>query len=169
MRVVVFTGLPGTGKSTLAEEWARRSGVPAFAGDWLLGALAPLGLLTGVERATHLGAYRGLLGVLVTRQLMLGQSAILDCLFDGPLAERVRADADRYGARLVVVECVCRDESLHRARVESRHRGIPGWHEIGWDHVERMRAEYRPPADPDLVLDATDPLADNLRRLTAAL
>lgn len=169
MRVVVFTGLPGTGKSTLAESWARGHGVPAFAGDWLFGALAPLGVLSGLERATYVGAYRALLGVLVTRQLMLGQSAVLDCLYDEPLAERVRADADRYGARVVVVECVCRDEVLHRTRIEGRHRGIPGWHEVGWDHVERMRAEYRPQPDPDLVLDATDPLADNLRRLATAV
>jgi hypothetical protein len=49
--VIVFTGLPGTGKSTLAEAVARRIGAPAFAGDWLLGALAPHGVLSGTGPA----------------------------------------------------------------------------------------------------------------------
>ena len=35
--VIAFTGLPGTGKSTLAEALASETGIPAFAGDWLLG------------------------------------------------------------------------------------------------------------------------------------
>ena len=40
-QVVIFTGLPGTGKSTLAEQVARTVGAPAFAGDWLMGGLKP--------------------------------------------------------------------------------------------------------------------------------
>jgi hypothetical protein len=39
------------------------------------------------------------------------------------------------------VTCVCSDEALHRRRIEGRRRGIPGWHDIGWDHVESMRTE----------------------------
>jgi len=46
--VVVFTGLPGTGKSTLADRLATEWGTPCFAGDWLLGALAPSGVLDDV-------------------------------------------------------------------------------------------------------------------------
>lgn len=39
--IVLFTGLPGTGKSTLAERVARAVKAPVFAGDWLMGALKP--------------------------------------------------------------------------------------------------------------------------------
>jgi len=35
-----------------------------------------------------------------------------------------------------------RPAALLRARVEGRVRGIPGWHEVGWDHVQFMRAVY---------------------------
>ena len=35
MKLIVFSGLPGTGKTALAEELARKFGIPAFAKDWL--------------------------------------------------------------------------------------------------------------------------------------
>jgi predicted kinase len=164
--VVALTGLPGTGKSMLGERLARRTGAPAFAGDWLLGALAPLGVLDDLDRPTVLSVYYGLLSSLVTRQLILGQSAVVDCVLDDATAARWRDDAERHGGRLLVVQCVCSDESVHRSRIEGRRRDIPGWHEVGWDHVERMRAEFRPVTAPDLTLDAVDPLDSNLTELT---
>ena len=43
VQLVVFTGVPGVGKSTLADAVGRSLGVPVFAGDWLLGSLTPFG------------------------------------------------------------------------------------------------------------------------------
>jgi predicted kinase len=165
--VVVLTGLPGTGKSTLADLFAEDSGSPAFAGDWLLGALAPHGILDGVDRPTLLAAYCDLLASLITRQLLLGQSAVVDCVVDDAALTAWRRTVGEHGGRLVVAECVCSDEALHRRRVEGRHRGIPGWHEIGWDHVKRMRRDFPPVTDKQLTLDAIDPVDHNLRLLTA--
>jgi hypothetical protein len=42
--VIIFTGLPGTGNSTLAEQVARIVRAPAFAGDWLMGGQCRLRL-----------------------------------------------------------------------------------------------------------------------------
>ena len=163
--LIVFSGLPGTGKSTLAERVAVEIGAPAFSGDWLLGALKPHGLLSGLDRSTLLAAYYDLLTTLATRQLMLRQSAVLDCLVNDEVATRWQELADQYDARLLLVECMCSDEVEHRRRLEGRSRGIPGWHEVGWDHVERMRTEYPPLTVPHLTLDAMDPLDLNLHKV----
>ncbi|MFF0340369.1 AAA family ATPase [Kribbella sp. NPDC004875] len=164
-QIIAFTGLPGTGKSTLAEALATETGVPAFAGDWLLGALRPHGVLGGLDRPTFLAMYYDLLGTLIKRQLMLGQSAIVDCLVSEEVAARWEALAAEYGSRLLIVECVCRDEGVHRSRLEGRRRGIPGWHEVGWDHVLRMRSEYAQLERERLTVDAMDPLAGNVDRV----
>jgi predicted kinase len=146
-QVIIFAGLPGTGKSTLAELVARTVPAPAFAGDWLMGGLKPAhAALAKLDRSEYVAAWFGLLRTLVTRQLMLDQSAVVDDLVSDSQFVLWRETTGRFSARLFLIECVCSDEAVHRARIEGRVRGIPGWHEVGSDHVERMRAEL-PPAD----------------------
>jgi hypothetical protein len=66
-----------------------------------------------------------------------------------------------------VIECVCTDEGEHRRRLDGRRRGIPGWHDVGWDHVERMRVAYPSLRRQHLTVDAMDPVEDNLRAVRA--
>jgi predicted kinase len=165
-QVVFFTGLPGTGKSTLAEELARLTGTPAFAGDWLMGGLKPAHrAIAQLDREAYTAAWDSLLRTLVTRQLMFGQNAIVDDQVSDDSLAPWQEMAARFSAPLFLVECVCSDAAVHRARIEGRVRGIPGWHEVGWDHVERMRAELPPLTADRLTVDAMRPAADNLRRV----
>ena len=165
--VLVVTGLPGTGKSTLADRVAEWVGAPSFSGDWLLGAIAPSGALDDLERSVTLGIYEGLLRSLFTRQLMLGQSAILDCTASDRLIEEWAGVAAPLGGRLLTVECVCSDEEVHRSRIEGRTRNIPGWHEIDWSHVEYMRRGAQPMRIPRLIIDALRPLEENVSAILA--
>jgi hypothetical protein len=120
-------------------------------------------VLSGLDRQTYLQVYADLLGTLITRQVLLGQSA--DCLVDDPVLDRWRQIAAEHGAAVQVVHCVCTDLDLHRQRVTGRRRGIPGWHEIDWNHVQRMRQELPPPRPPTVTIDAVDPPTDNLQRV----
>jgi hypothetical protein len=57
-RLIVFSGLPGTGKNTLAEAAGRQLRVAVSAVDWLLGPLTPFGGyhlddLPGIGGAAH--------------------------------------------------------------------------------------------------------------------
>lgn len=160
-RLIVFSGLPGTGKSTLAQAAGRQLRAPVFAGDWLLGSLTSFG---GYHLDDLLGIGEELLTTLAFRQLDLGQSAILDFPAEDP-ATRTRWEtlARAAGAEFRVVVCTCSDQQLHRARLERRERGIPGWHEGGnWANVERRLARFPPWTGEVLTIDAVCPLAGNL-------
>ena len=78
MKMIVFSGLPGTGKSSLAESIGRQLGIPVFAKDWLEASLILSGL-GSKDDLKQLGfAGYELLTVLAERQFMLNQSVILD-------------------------------------------------------------------------------------------
>ena len=162
MQFIVFTGLPGTGKSSIAEAVARKLGVPVFAKDWLETTLIRCKLSPSASRSLGSAGYQ-LLTTLADRQLRLGQSVILDSVAS---TLSIRAEwctlAQTYRAEWRVIECICSDESVQRDRMKVRQRNIPGWHELDWSEVERVRAYYAPLDEEHLILDAVNPLEENI-------
>ncbi len=163
MQLIVFTGLPGTGKSTIAEAVARELRIPVFAKDWLEATLRRSELRASDDKK-NLG-YVGyeLLTMLAERQLMLQQSVILDGVAS---MENIRAQwralAEKYHAQWCVIECVWSDENAHRVHLANRQRNIPGWHELEWGEVERVKAYYMQWNEERLILDAAYPLETNV-------
>jgi len=165
MKMILFSGLPGTGKSTLAESIGRQLGIPVFAKDWLEASLILSGLGSKDDLKSLGFAGYELLSVLAERQFMLQQSVILDSVAS---TQSIRTKwhqlAVQYGADWLVIECVCSDESLHRARLKDRRRNIPGWHELEWADIEKVKQYYLAWEQEHLVLDMIDPLEDNIIR-----
>jgi predicted kinase len=160
-RLIIFSGLPGTGKSTLADAVGRRLDVPVFAVDWLLGSLTSFG---GYHLDGQWDIGSEILTTLALRQLILGQSAILDHpVEERPTRARWRTLAQRTGSDFKVVVCTCSDLQVHRTRLENRKRGIPGWHETGdWADVQRRLADFPPWPDNVLTVDTAQPHDRNL-------
>jgi predicted kinase len=163
-QLVVVSGVPGTGKSTVADGIGRALGCPVFSLDWLMGALTPFG---GRQRGTELGDIGDELGTtLAYRQLVLGQSAVLDSPAENlAVRERWQTMARSLGARFRVVHCICSDDAEHARRLTGRVRGIAGWHDGGrWDIVKPRKDAFVAWSGVDdvLELDAMDDPAENL-------
>ena len=166
MKLIVFSGLPGTGKSVLAEGVAREFGIPVFAKDWLEATLLRCELVPSNEEKPLGSASYQLLTTLAERQLMLEQSVILDSVAS---TESIRTSwkqlAARYGADWLVIECICSDESIHRARLKKRQRHILGWHELDWADVEAVKSYFAPWEEARLVVDAIVSVDENLKTI----
>jgi predicted kinase len=163
VKLIIFSGLPGTGKSVLAEAVGRELSIPVFAKDWLEATLLRSKLVSA-ETEKQLGSVGyDLLTVLAERQLSLGQSVILDSVASTESIRNTWRDLrKKYNADWRVIECRCSDVALHRERLERRQRGIPGWHELQWSDVEFVRSYYAPWNEERLIVDAIDPVEQNI-------
>lgn len=165
--LVIVGGLPGAGKSTIAEQAARMIHGTLIAKDVVEATL----WRSGIGRDANSGwAGYEVLSSLADTQLRVGGSVVLDSVaaYDR-LREGWREVARRHGADVHEVECVCSDEHTHRSRIEGRQRNIPGWYELTWQEVEDLRSRYEPWTTAHLVLDSVRPLEDNVGTLNAYL
>ena len=170
--LLLVTGPPGTGKSTLAEAAADTLGAPVLAWDWVMAGMTRFdgiqAALRDMDRLAHRWVGWSILWNLAVAQLRHGRSVVLDGVARGPEVDGTRRTAADTGARCVIAVTSCRDVAAHRERIEGRVRGIPGWQELDWDHVSGFLARWEPPL-ADVCLDAMDPLADNIAALEGSL
>jgi predicted kinase len=163
MKIIIFSGLPGTGKSTLAEAVGKDFGIPVFARDWLEATLLRCELQAIQENKSLSWAGYELMTILAERQFMLEQSVILDSVAaTQTIRSTWRRLSEQYDAGWRVIECTCSDESLHRSRLRDRKRGIPGWHELTWSDIEKVKQYYAPWEGERLVLDMINSFEENL-------
>ena len=158
--LVVVNGVPGTGKSTIADAIAGALGIPIFNKDHIEASLWRSGITADHDSWQ---VAEDLLGTLAHEQLKCSRSAILDTVAGRRISrDRWRSIAHELGGAFKPIECICTDEALHRSRIEGRVRGIPGWYELTWDDVERSRSNYEPWDGDRLILDAARPLNENI-------
>jgi predicted kinase len=161
---IVLSGLPAVGKSALADQLGRRLRLPVFSVDPIESAILRAGLEPSFE--TGLAAYL-VVEALADAQLARGQGVIVDAVNAvEPAKEMWRRLSARHGVAPRIVECVCSDHALHRARLASRRRELaPAFREPTWQDVERRRFEYTAWTEPVLVIDAVTPLESNVERV----
>lgn len=164
--LIVFGGLPGVGKTTIARELARQVGAAYVRIDSIEYALRESGRLTG---GVHDAGYRAAYAV-AADNLRAGLTVIADSVNPLPITREAWRDvARRAGVAAAEIEVVCTDAIEHRRRVEDREADFPGW-TLSWQEV--VDRDYHAWDRDRIVLDtARTSAGDNvilLRGLLAA-
>lgn len=130
--LIIFAGLPGSGKTTTARALARQLGAVYLrvdtieqnirASDVLRAEVGPAGYIVGYGVAED--------------NLRLGNIVVADSV--NPL--KVTRDAwlsvaARSDVAAVEIEIICSDRTEHRRRVETRASDVPGLTKPRWDEV----------------------------------
>lgn len=142
--LIIFGGLPGTGKTTIARELARQIGAVHVRIDSIEEAIRASAMLTQpINDVGYRVAY-----VVTEDNLRIGRTVIVDCV--NPLRltrDAWLAVANRAKVTAIEIEIICSDAEEHRRRVETRLPDIPGstlptWQEVASREYHRWHRKH---------------------------
>ncbi|MCL1533831.1 AAA family ATPase [Xanthomonas nasturtii] len=147
--LVVFGGLPGVGKSSIAQALLTQCTAFYLRIDTIEQALRDSGALANdVGPAGYMTAY-----ALAEANLQPGHVVVADCVNPLPVTREAWRDvARRTRSRLLEIEVVCSDRTVHRQRVESRRSDVVGLRVPDWSCV--LAHDYVAWAEPHWVIDS---------------
>jgi predicted kinase len=163
--LIAMTGLPGAGKSVVADGLGRELRAPVLSVDPIQAALWQAGIAR--DQPTGYAAYV-VADAQARRLLALGLTVIVDAVNNIALSQDGwQAVADDLAVRLRVIEVICSDDDVHRDRLARRVRDLPFVIEPTWNDVLTRRAESEPWEIDHLILDSIDDPAANLEKALA--
>ncbi len=162
--LIIFGGLPGAGKTTIAKELARQLGAVYLRIDSIEQAIRDSGL---VSQSLNDAGYR--VGYAVAEDnLRLGRTVIADSVNPLQLTRDAWIGvATRAQVSAIEIEVTCSDPEQHQRRVETRVSDIGG---LGLSWQEVVSREYEPWERPHILIDTTSySVAENVKRIREAL
>lgn len=144
----IFSGLPGTGKSTLAKKLAEMTKSSYFRIDTIEQGIRDLFSVT-INGEGYRLTYR-----IVEDNLKLGVNVISDSCNPWKLTrEEWEAVALKCNARFVNIEVVCSNKEEHKRRIENRNSEVERLKLPNWEEV--VSREYHKWEKPHIVIDTS--------------
>jgi len=159
-KFIIFSGLPGTGKTTFADRLARELRWPLLRIDDVAGNV-PL------DADYHFWDEKILILLTIAEeQLKLGLSVIADSVFMG--ADRLHAQeiARKHNAIFRPVYCFVSNEAIWEKRVTRRFVTLGHSNVATWEQIQHQRQWFAPwQSGTGLFMDAIDSVEHNYARI----
>jgi predicted kinase len=163
--LIVFAGMPGTGKTSLARAVARKTAATYLSKETIKATAIALSEKLNLGRQEELAGQLSyeLLVNLARDNLTLERPVVLDSpAAYGLFRDRVRQLARAVRAETKWIECVCTDEDLLRRRLEGREGS---GRSNAWAAYQRDRPRFEQLTDRHLLVDTAETMATNLSRI----
>ena len=135
--LVIFSGLPGTGKSTLADKLARKLRWPLLRIDDVTGDVPEdAGIAFWDSRVE-------ILLDLVDTQLELGLDVIVDSVFMNMDRHHAQELARKYHARFLPIYVFVSDDKIWEERMTTRYNELNDKKVASWEQVQHQREYFR--------------------------
>jgi hypothetical protein len=171
----VFFGMIATGKSTLAESWARHRGMDYYNSDRVRKELAGIDPSAGQRETMDGGIYTKDFSQQTYRALLEraeaalagGESVVLDASYQYAADRRdVKTLARRLNCQVYFVLCHCPEEEMKR-RMEARQHDPAAVSDGRWEIYLQQKKRFEAPAeldDSELITINTEASPGNLLR-----
>src|ERR1700722_16895632 len=146
--LVILSGLPGVGKSTVARELARQIGTVHVRIDSIEQAILDSENFSGPmnDAGYHIGY------AVALDNLRVGRTAIADSVNPLTITRDAWVEiAKQAGVDAIEIELVCSDSTEHRHRIETRPADAPGLKRLTWQDV--LSRDYQPWNRKHVVVD----------------
>lgn len=164
--LILFSGVPGSGKSSLALAVARHYQIPLYGRDILSQFLYQRHLITDNTIDSYL-----LMFTLAEQNMRLGIGAILDGTYPKrEFRQQAQALADSYDMPFKAVWCKISDRNLWRERWHQRQQAGSSshWMDFTWNDVLAIERRFEAwEGKQALVVDAVQPFDENFKRVLA--
>lgn len=154
--LVIFSGLPGTGKSTLAGRLARKLHWPILKIDDVIGDVPKDAGISFWDAKVEI------LLDLVNTQLELGLDVIVDSVFMNMDRHHAQELARKHQARFLPIYVFMSDDKLWQPRVTKRYNELDHKDVATWERIQHQRehfAEWEP--QTALFVDSVNSLEQN--------
>ncbi len=159
-KLILFSGLPGTGKSTLSYALSQQTGWSILSKDLVDNAYK-----SSTDPNTPWYSY-ALLFDYANLNLKNGSTVILDAVFTYQrLRDNVFRLAQQYNAKVYPIVCTCSNEEIWEKRIRTRPEMVENWTPADWNEVLRVQRNFDSWKEPHLILDSIHAFDTNFAQL----